>query len=590
MTGDASAALGSRLRHVLPVLTWLPRYDKAWLPLDLVAGLTVWALIVPEAMAYAGIAGVPVQFGLYAVPLSLLAYAAFGSCRELFVGPSATVASLSAATVGAVTLATSDGGVYVALTALLAGVVGVVYLVGGLLRLGFIANFFARPVLDGFIIGLGLYIAIGQLSKLVGIEKPSGNSAAILAQTIGKIASWQGPTVAVGAVGLAVLFALKRFALKAPAAIIVVVLSILAARLLDLSSHGVKVVGDVPTGFHFASYSALSWSEIAQLLPGALAIVVVGFAQSIAIAKAYSVERHYKVDPSQEMLGYAAANIGAGVLQGYTVTGSLSKSAAAQEARAKTPIAMVFAGALVLMTVLFLAGLFKNLPEAILAAVVIEAVSGMLKVEKLTALRRTHSVEFWAAVAALAGVVLVGILPGVVIGVTVSFALLIHALDHPHIARLGRSRDGLRYVDADADRDATTTPTVLVERFEAPLVFTNSELFITELLQRVRETKPPPRTLVLDFEAISHLDVTGAEALRQIHDSLEREGVHLVIARANGSVRTAMERTGVLGVIGSGNVVTSVREGAEMTSVREGAEMTDQPWRGAVGIRGARAW
>lgn len=199
MTMSPSAERGANLRRALPVVGWLPHYQRSSLPLDVVAGLTIWALIVPEAMAYAGIAGVPVQFGLYAVPLSLLAYAVFGSCRELVVGPSATVASLSAATVGAIAIAKSDGNAYVALTGLLAVVVGLVYVLGGLLRLGFIANFFARPVLDGFIIGLGLYIAIGQLPKLVGIEKPSGDTVAILAQTVAKVGSWNGMTVLVGA-------------------------------------------------------------------------------------------------------------------------------------------------------------------------------------------------------------------------------------------------------------------------------------------------------------------------------------------------------------------------------------------------------
>jgi MFS superfamily sulfate permease-like transporter len=284
----------------------------------------------------------------------------------------------------------------------------------------------------------------------------------------------------------------------------------------------------------------------------------VGFAQSIAIAKSYAVEHHYNVDGNQEMLAYGAANIGAGLLQGYTITGSLSKSAATQEARARSPLAPVFTGALVLLTVLFLAGLFRNLPEAILAAIVIEAVSGMLKPGKLTALRRARSVEFWAALGALAGVVLIDILPGVVIGVAISFALLIHSLDHPRITRLGRTRDGSRYVDSDADKNATTLPRVLIERFEAPLVFTNAELFRSEMLQRVHDTSPHPRVLVLDFEAVTEADATGADALRELHAALEREDVRLIVARPHAGVRTAMDRSGVLSDIGAANVVPTV--------------------------------
>ena len=249
---DGIASADGRRRswavRLFPVLGWLPDYRRGWFRHDAVAALTVWALVVPEAMAYAVIAGVPVQYGLYAMPLALLGYVVFGGSRKLFVGPSASVATISAVTVGSVVAASAAPSEFIALTAALAVTVGVIYVALGVARMGFVARFFAKPVLDGFIIGLGLYIAICQLPKLVGIEKPSGDTVRVLVETIAHIGSWQWATVAVGAAGLAALFAMSRFVPKVPGAVIVVIVSILAADALDLAGHGVQLVGRGPDG------------------------------------------------------------------------------------------------------------------------------------------------------------------------------------------------------------------------------------------------------------------------------------------------------------------------------------------------------
>jgi SulP family sulfate permease len=558
------------LKRFLPIFAWLPQYRPEWLPRDVIAGLTTWALVVPEAMAYAGIAGVPVQYGLYAVPLALAGYAVFGSCRELFVGPSAGIATLSAAAVGAVVVASKDPSLYIALTGVLSLTVGAIFVVGGLARMGFIANFFAKPVLEGFIIGLGIFMIVGQIPKVVGIEKPSGDTVAVLVNTLADIGSWDWTTVAVGVSGLVALFAMARLTPKLPAAIVVVVASILAVNALDLGDHGVALVGHVPTGFDFVPYSGITADDVVNLLPGALAIVVVGFAQSIAIAKAFAAERHEGVDANQEMIGYGAANLGAGALQGFPVAGSLSKSAAAKQAGAISPLAPVVAGLMVVATIFFLAGLFKNLPEAILGAIVIQAVSGMVDFSKLAVLWRAHTVEFWAAIGALLGVVVINILPGVVIGVALSFILLIHSLGHPHIGRLGRSRDGLQLGDMATHPDFAPVPGVLIDRFEAPLIFANAGLFTDDLRRRVREADPLPETVVLDFEAVGDVDVTGADALRAVHETLSGLGIGLVIARANSSVRLALRRYDVLDAIGAENFKPTVHEAVEANPTHNG--------------------
>ena len=280
------------------------------------------------------------------------------------------------------------------------------------------------------------------------------------------------------------------------------------------------------------------------MLPGALAIVIVGLAQSLAIAKSYAAKYHYAVDANREMLGYGAANIGAGALQGYTVTGGLSPSATAERVGAKSPVAFLVTALMALLTILFLAGLFKDLPEAILGAIVIWAVSGMIDFGRVTQYWRAQSLEFWAALGALLGVVLIDILPGVAIGVALSFILLIHTIDHPHIASLGRSSDGSRFSDLEDDPGATPIPGVLIHRFEAELIFANADLFQDDLLARVRAAEPPPGTVVLDFEAVSQVDVTGAQTLRSVHDTLDALGIRLIVARAKSTCarRAASQR------------------------------------------------
>jgi high affinity sulfate transporter 1 len=542
---------------------WLRGYDRASLPVDVMAGLTIWALMVPQAMAYAGIAGVPVQNGLYVMPLAVVGYALLGSSRHLFVGPSATVATLSASSVAVIATASTGSAEYIALTAALTLLVGVIYIAGGLARMGFVARFFARPVLEGFIVGLGLYIAIGQLPKVVGIEKPSGDTLLVLAKTVGEVSSWEWSTVAVGSIGLVALFALARFVPKLPGVIVVVVVSVLAAGLLDLEEHGVAVVGDVPTGFQFVSLSSVSAGDLADLLPGALAIVIVGLAQSLAIAKSYAAKYHYAVDANREMLGYGAANIGTGALQGYTVTGGLSPSATAERVGAKSPVAFLVTALMALLTILFLAGLFANLPEAILGAIVIWAVSGMIKLGQVTQYWHARSLEFWAALGALLGVVTIDILPGVAIGVALSFILLLHTIDHPHIASLGRSSDGARFVDLDDEPDATPVPGVLIHRFEAALIFANADLFQDDVLARFHAAEQRPHTVILDFEAVGYVDVTGAETLRSVHDVLTAVGTRLIVARAKSRVRGTLQRQGIAEVLGQANFAPSVARAVE---------------------------
>ena len=547
----------------VPASGWVPSYRRAWLRPDLLAGLTIWALVVPEAMAYADIAGVPVQYGLYAVPLAVVAYLVFGTSRHLVVGPSSTVAALSASTVAPVLATGGTVADYVALTAALSLLVGAIYLVLGLARMGFVARFFAKPVLDGFIVGLGLYIAIGQVPKLVGVEKYDGNSLQQVAHLLTGVADWNGPTVVVGLASLVALVVLARFLPKLPGALIVVVASIVAAKALGLDDRGVALVGDVPTGFQFASWSGVTFDRVVEMVPGALAIVVVGFAESVAIAKSYAAKHRYQVDPNQEMIAYGMANVGSGVLQGYTVSGSLSKSAAAEAAGARSQMVLgVLAGA-TLLTIALLAGAFRTLPEATLAAIIIVAVAGMIDLRVLKRLADAKVMDFYLALGAMVGVLLWDILAGVVIGVVLSLVLLIHRLDTPHVAVLGRNADGTVYRDVAAHDGYREVPGLLIYRFDAPLIFTNCDFLVDDLTARVRAAEPPVQRVIVDFETIEEVDTTGLDVLVRLAEDLAGEGIALDLAHLRAGVSSFIDRMGVVDRIGRDHIFTTVREAVE---------------------------
>jgi high affinity sulfate transporter 1 len=533
------------------IATWRHGYQAKWLVPDGIAGLTVWALLVPEAMAYASVAGVPVQYGLYSVPLAVLGYALLGGSRELFVGPSSTVAVLAASTVAP--LAASGTDAYIALIATLSILVGALYVVFGLFRLGFVARFFAKPVLDGFIIGLGIFIAVGQLHKVVGLPSVSGDTIEKAWNVVRNVGSWSLTTTVVGAGALVLLFGLERISRKIPGAIIVVVIGLVVSQAADLASHGVKVVGNVPNGFSFVPWSSVTLDDVIAMVPGALGIIVVGFAQSIAITKSLAADTGEEVNANQEMIGYGMANIGAGVLQGYAPTGSLSKTAAARQAGAKSPVAYLTAGGLVVLTVLFLTGLFEQLPEAVLGAIVIHAVSGMIDFGKLTALRAAKTPDFWAAVGALGGVIALGILPGLAIGIGLSLALFVHRLDHPHTAVLGRLPDGT-FGDSTLNPNARTADGVLVYRLDAPLIFANADVVVEDLQARARSV----HRIVLDMETVYEVDTQGADALGRLVRDLSEKGVTLVLARPHAPVRELLERLQVVDAFGPGGVFATV--------------------------------
>ncbi len=394
----------------LPLFGSLAGYERSWLRGDLVAGLTVWAVLVPEALAYASIAGVSPVVGLYAAPAALLFYAAFGSSRHLVTGPMAATAALSAAAVA--DLSPAGANEFAALTVTLALTVGVIAFVAGLLRLGFLASFISEPVLKGFIVGLALTIIVGQVPKLLGVEKEGDDFFDQLWHLLGNVGGTSGLTLLVGLASLALVVVLKERAPVVPGSLVAVLLGILAVRLFDLDEHGVSIVGDVDSGLPSLGLPDVGWRDYLDIAPASIGVMLVGFAEGLGAAKTYATRNHYDVDPNRELLGLGAANIAAGLSSGMVVNGSLSKTAVNGSAGAKSQVSGLIVAVLTVVTLLFLTGLFETLPEATLAAVVIAALVELVDVRALRELFRVRSnvlgrvaarPDFVAAIAALRG-------------------------------------------------------------------------------------------------------------------------------------------------------------------------------------------
>lgn len=539
----------SRVAGSLGLFPSLRGYRREWLGGDALAGLTVWAVLVPEALAYASIAGVSPVVGLYAAPAALIFYAAFGSSRYLVAGPSAATAALSAATVADIVV--GDSGEFVAMTAALALTVGIVAIVAGLLRLGFVASFVSEPVLKGFIVGLALTIMIGQAPKLFGIEGSGGDFFEQLWNLISHLGDSDGLTVAIGFGSLALILGLRRAVPRAPGYLIAVLLGIAVVEALGLRQD-TAIVGPVDSGFPSLGLPGVGFGDGVDLLAGAVGIMFVGFAEGLGAAKTYAARDHAEIDPNRELIGIGAANLGAGLSAGMTVNGSLSKTAVSVSGGARTQFSGLVVAALIVVTIAFLTGLFEGLPEATLAAVVVAALIDLVDIPGLRDLYRTYTVrlgrvygfatraDFIASLAAMLGVMIFDTLPGLVIGISISLVLLVYRSSRPNVARLGRI-PGKRghWEDVDRHPDAVEDPDVVILRPEGGLFFANADQIRQEVLASVG---PGTKGVILDGETVAFVDVTAAQMLRGLRDQLGSRGVGLYMAKDIGQVRDVIRQ------------------------------------------------
>jgi sulfate permease, SulP family len=550
------------IRRFIPILQWLPTYDREWLRFDVIAGATVWGLLVPESIAYAGLAGLPPQAGLYTLLATLAAYAVFGTSRHLVAAATSAAAVLLASSVGG--LAGADAGRYMSDAAGLVLFCGGLFLIAGVLRLGFVAQFLSRPVMEGFVFGLAIFVTVSQLPKLFGIEKGSGDTIRQFIHLIGHLGDTSGATLAVGAGALVLLFAVERVAPKIPGGLVALVLGILVSSIFSLSAHGVKIVGHVPSGLPTPGVPSIRAGDVLALITAAAGLLLVIFSESLGAADNFAAKYGYEIDPNQELIALGVANAGSGLLGGLAGGGSLSQSAVNEGAGARSEISPLIAAALILITVLVLTPLFKNLPEAVLAALIIHAVSHLWKVAEMRRYYNLQRLEFWLAVATLVGVITIDVLPGLVIGVAAMLLLVIYRASRPYVATLGRARgEPGAYGDIGRHPDYARIPDVLVLRLEAPLFYANATPVRDRIKTLVGSSNPPPRALIIDIGGTDRLDVTSAEMLSELVDTMHSAGIDVALADVRQPVIKVARRSGLLRRVGSNRVFHTIDEAVQ---------------------------
>jgi high affinity sulfate transporter 1 len=544
-------------RHV-PIAGSLGHYRwGSWLTADLIAGVSVAALLIPESLGYARVAGLPPEVGLYAAPLALLGYAIFGRSTVLVVATSSSTAAISASVIAGMNTGGGAGSA-VQLAAALALFTGVVLLAVGIVRLGWVANFMSKTVIEGFIIGLSISIIIGQLDSLLGIDVSGENSFEKLWDVLSQMGHWDGTTVIVGAVSLALLFGLERFARKIPAALTVVVLAVLYIRLVDPS--GVAIVGQIPQGLPAFGMPELSSSQIAGLIAGGLAVALVGFSEGYGAASAFARRHGDRLDNDQEFIAFGVSNIGAGLTSGMVVGGSLSKTAAGDAAKAKSQISNVVNAALVVLTLLFLAPFFEDLPEATLAAIVIHALWHSANPRKLAPIRKVARTEFWLAVLVLVVVLALDTLPAIALGVVISLLVLIYHVTFPKSDELRRDPTTGVFESTKFSDDTEQIEGLVVYRFDAPLIYANASSFGQAAGALVDAAQPAASTLVIDCEEMFGIDYTGVEALAGLIQDMHERDVDVRLARVHRDVLERLDTGGVIASIGEDHVFTRIED------------------------------
>jgi high affinity sulfate transporter 1 len=547
---------------MVPALAWVRDYDVRFLRFDVVAGATLWGLLVPEMIAYAGLAGLPPEAGLYTLLATLAAYAVFGTSRHLVVAGTSAAAVLLAS--GVSDRGPSGPAEYAALAAALVLMVGGLFLVAGLLRLGFVAQFLSRPVMVGFVFGLAIFVTVNQLPLLFGIEKGDGNTIQQLASLLSDLGETSGETLVVGVVALAILFGLDRVAPRAPGGLIVLVLGIAGGAALSLPERGVDAVGEVTSGIPGLGFPDIAGSDALALFAIAAGTVLVIYGESLAAAQTYASKHGYEIDANQEMIALGVANLGSGALGGLAAGGSLSQTAVNEGAGARSEASPVVAAGLALITVIALTPLFEDLPEAVLAALIIHAVSHLMRVAEFRRYWRVRRPEFVLGLATLLGVITIDVLPGLLIGVVAMLLLVIWHSSRPHLSVLGTSPTA-----PGAWRDLGRHPTYVappgleVVRLEAPLYYANARLVRDGIKRLVGSADPTPRGVIIDLGASVDLDITSADMLTDLATTLHAAGIDLALADVRAHVRRMIEISGLAEALGPGRVFRTITEAVE---------------------------
>jgi len=547
------------IARFIPGLTLFRGVSSTLLRTEFVVAITLFAVLVPSAMAYGDLAGVTPVAGLYVALGAMVMYALFGTSRQVSMGPEATSAIMTAAAVAP--LAGGDPVRYAALAAMTAILVGVLALLARVARLGFITDFLSKPILVGYILGATLIVIGSQMGKMFGISLESDKFFQQVAELISRLDEAHLLTVAIGVVCMAALLIMRRVNRKIPGPLIVVVLAIIASAVFDLQAKGVKVVGEVPAGLPSLAIPAVNLQDIFALLPAALALTVLIYADEILTARVFANKHGQKMDANQEFAAIGMANIGAGLLTGFPAALSASRTAVSDQMGGKTQWVGLMAAALTIIFLLFLTPLLAPLPTVALGAIIIIASLGLIDIAAFRFLRKVRRYEFWLAVVTAFGVLTVGVLQGILVAVLLSLINVIYHISRPHDALLDEldASGGTVYRGVADKESALTEPGLIVYRFDAPLVFANAAFFTERLEELVANAGAGLKCVIFDAEAISDFDSTAAEALENMDSSLERLGVELWIARANKPLRDLLEVTGLTKRLGKDNIYPSIR-------------------------------
>jgi high affinity sulfate transporter 1 len=546
-------------QRLVPVLHWLPDYRRDWLMPDVMAGLAVWAVMVPEGMAYSGIVGVPPIMGLYTIVPPLIAYAALGTSRLLVVGPDTATGLISALTVGAV--AAQGSTTFNSLTSTLAILIGALFLLLGILRMGWVAAFIPTPAMRGFIEGLVCVTIIGQVPHLLGIEGASGNFFAKLWSVLQHLPEVELGPAMTGLLSLLAMTALRHLMPRIPAALVVAAVATLMIGLLGSEAVGVSVVGDLPSGLPHFALPDFDPATLFELLPGALAIVLVGYAEALGGAKAAAIASGGDIDPNQELVAHGPANILSGLFGGFLVVGSLSKTSVAIGAGARTQLANLVAAVFCFLTLVFLTPLFRGMPHPALAAIVIAAMLHLSKPRYLLDLLTRAGWEFLVAAAVIVGELTLGVLQGIGVGVLLSLLLLIYRASHPAGAALGQLPGTEAYRDIQRHAEAVTFPGLLIWRVGGDLFFASGGHFEEGLRSALAASRTPIKQVLLDAESVNFIDTSASDALLALLEKLKSEGVTCAFARVRDDVRERMRLAGIEAFVGSTSFHERVTDG-----------------------------
>jgi SulP family sulfate permease len=537
------------IKKLIPILEWLPNYTVSRFRGDFIAGITVGIILIPQGIAYALIAGLPPIYGLYAALMPQVMYAIFGSSRQVAIGPVAMDSLIVAAGVSTLALVGSDS--YIAIAILLALVVGAIQFLMGVFRLGFIVNFLSRPVISGFTSAAALIIGFNQFRNLFGVDFVRSNQIQEVVADIWKnIASYNFNTTLIGLSAVVIIIVLRKINKKIPNALIVVILGILSVKYMGDIFNDVAIIKDVPSGLPTFSIPEIDIDQVKELLPIALTLVLVGFLETISIGKSLeSKQDEYRIRPNQELIALGIGNMVGSLFKAYPSTSSFSRSAINQESGATTGMAALVSVGMVIVTLLFLTPVFYYLPKAVLAAIIIVAVFGLVNIREGIHLWKSNNLDFWLLLTTFVSTLFLGIEYGIFAGVGLSIIILIFRTSKPYIAVLGAVPDSDFYKNSDRFNDVIIEDDILVIRFDAQLFFANASYFRDNLDELAEKKGDTLKLIVIDSESINRVDSTGAEMLMDRVRYYQKKGVTFYFAGVKGPVRDSLFRAGILNII-----------------------------------------